>query len=240
LHNRCTVLHRVDGPLAAYRGADDGTDRRIAEINGAVADVTVFQSRYSVLANAELGFTFAAPVVIPNAVDARIFYRSAEKRSLTGRKIRLISTSWSDNPNKGAATYRHLEQALDWDRFEYTFVGRSPIMFDRINMIPAVGSDELAELLREHDVYVTASVNDPCSNALLEALACGLPALYLESGGHAELVADGGLPFSSADQLAHQLDRLVDEYDYRHAAISVPRLDEIADRYLEAMGLREV
>ena len=45
----------------------------------------------------------------------------------------------------------------------------------------------LARVLRQHDVYLTASVNDPASNALLEALACGLPALYLRSGGHAEI-----------------------------------------------------
>ena len=37
---------------------------------------------------------------------------------------------------------------------------------------------QLAELLRAHDVYLAPSRDDPCSNALLEALACGLPAAY--------------------------------------------------------------
>src|SRR6266516_7298674 len=44
------MVHRVDGPIGMYRGFDDGTDRRILEINHELAEVTVFQSRFS-LAN---------------------------------------------------------------------------------------------------------------------------------------------------------------------------------------------
>jgi len=92
-------------------------------------------------------------------------------------------------------------------------------------------------VLRLQDVYVTASLNDPCSNALLEALACGLPALYVRSGGHSELVGDAGLPYDAKEDLPNLLDRLVAELDDRRAAIRVPRLEEVADRYLEALGL---
>ena len=49
------IVHRVDGPIGVYRGFDDGTDRRIVEINSAVADATVFQSRYSLEKHRELG-----------------------------------------------------------------------------------------------------------------------------------------------------------------------------------------
>jgi hypothetical protein len=37
-------VHRVDGLIGAYRGFDDGTDRRIAEVNGKLADATILQS----------------------------------------------------------------------------------------------------------------------------------------------------------------------------------------------------
>ena len=41
------MVHRVDGPIGAYRGFDDGTDARIAEINAALASATIFQSEFS-------------------------------------------------------------------------------------------------------------------------------------------------------------------------------------------------
>jgi hypothetical protein len=40
------MVHRVDGPVGVYRGFDDGTDRRIAEINE-LAEVTFLQSQFS-------------------------------------------------------------------------------------------------------------------------------------------------------------------------------------------------
>ena len=73
-------------------------------------------------------------------------------------------------------------------------------------------------------MYIAASRDDPCSNALLEALACGLPAAYLESGGHPELVGEGGLPFREDEELGDVLDRLAAELDERRAAISIPSL----------------
>ena len=88
-----------------------------------------------------------------------------------------------------------------------------------------------------HDVYIAASQDDPCSNALLEALACGLPAAFLESGGHPELVGEGGLPFRDDEELPAVLDRLVSELETRREAISTPSITSVADRYLEALGL---
>ena len=69
--------------------------------------------------------------------------------------------------------------------------------------------------------YLAPSCDDPCSNALLEALACGLPAAYRDSGGHPELVGEGGLPFRRGRGARRVLARLVGELDERRAAISV-------------------
>ncbi len=40
------------------------------------------------------------------------------------------------------------------------------------------------------DAYVTMKHNDPCPNAVIEALACGLPVVYSATGGVPELVGD--------------------------------------------------
>ena len=231
----CRMVHRLDGPIGVYRGFDDGTDARIAQVNGELADATGVQSQFSLEAHRELGIELRDPVVIANAVDPAIFHPPAARDPLDARKARLIAVSWSDNPNKGAEVFAWLDENLDWERYEMSFVGRSPAAFLRIRVRGPVPSRELANELRRHDVYVAASRNDPCSNALLEALACGLPAVYLASGGHPELVGDGGLPFVSAEEVPEVLERLLGEVDDRRGAIRVPSLEQVADRYLEVL-----
>jgi len=231
------VVHRVDGPIGLYRGADDGADRRIVEINRELADATILQSRYSLEAHCELGLELRDPVVIPNAVDPEIFHPPAESPPLRGRRVRVVATSWSDNPRKGSETYAWLARSIDRERYELTFVGRSAVPVEAEVVLPPLPSDELAEVLRRQDLYITASLHDPCSNALLEALACGLPALYSRSGGHPELVGEAGLGFDEREELPELLDRLVAELDERRAAIRVPSLTDVADRYLERLGL---
>jgi glycosyltransferase involved in cell wall biosynthesis len=236
LHSGCRVVHRVDGPVGSYRGFDDGADARIAALNAEFADVTVFQSRYSLEAHRELGIELKRPTLIPNAVDDRIFHPPAARSSLAGRKVRVVATSWSDNPNKGGPTYEWLDRHLDRSRYELTFVGRTQSALRHARVVPPVGQRELAEILRGQDVYLTASLRDPCSNALLEALASGLPTIYARSGGHPELVGDAGFGFDAAEEIPALLDRLVDEHEDRRTRIAIPSLREVADRYLAAMG----
>jgi glycosyltransferase involved in cell wall biosynthesis len=235
----CRMVHRVDGPLAVYRGTDEDSDYRIWQINQELADATVFQSNYSLQKHLELGLEFKSPCVIMNASDPQIFHRRGRVEFDRRRKIRLISTSWSDNLNKGAPIYKWVEDHLDWERFEYTFVGRSQIQFERIHMIAPVPSEEVADLLRQHDIYIVASKHDPCSNALTEALSCGLPAIYLNSGGHPEIVKGAGLTFEDSEEIPELLDRLVDEYEDTQARISVSTLKKVADQYLHVMGIED-
>jgi glycosyltransferase involved in cell wall biosynthesis len=70
---------------------------------------------------------------------------------------------------------------------------------------------------------------------LLEALACGLPAAYLRSGGHPELVGEAGLGFDTPEELPEVLARLAGELEERSAAIRVPALADVADRYLDVL-----
>jgi glycosyltransferase involved in cell wall biosynthesis len=231
------MVHRVDGPVGVYRGFDDGTDERIARINAELADATILQSRFSLDAHRELGIELRDPVVVPNAVDPAIFHPPAEREPLQGRKIRLIATSWSDNPRKGGDALTWLDRTFDDTRYEVTFAGRASATFERVRVVGPLDSHALAELLRTQDVYVAPSRDDPCSNALLEALACGLPAVYRRSGGHPELVGEGGLPFTEDDELADVIERLVPELDARRAAISLHPISWVADRYLEVLGL---
>ena len=228
-------VHRVDGPIGTYRGFDDGTDGRVAEINRSLADATIVQSRYSLDAHRALGIELVDPRVVVNTVDPTVFHPPAEREPMSGRRARVIATSWSDNPTKGADVLEWLDANLDHERYELTFLGRTQESFRHIRVRGAVPTAEVADALRRHDVYLAPSRNDPCSNALLEALASGLPAVFRASGGHPELVGGAGIPFVEASEVPDALDRLVAELDERRAAIRIAPLAEVADRYLEAL-----
>jgi glycosyltransferase involved in cell wall biosynthesis len=233
----CRMVHRVDGPIGVYRGYDDGTDRLIVGMNETFADATVLQSRYSLEKHVELGLDLVEPVVIPNAVDPAIFYPPAERAPAAGRRVRIVASSWSDNERKGSGTLVWLDDHLEFGRYELSFAGRTARTFTNIAVVGPLDSVAVADLLRAHDVYLAASRDDPCSNALAEALACGLPALYLDSGGHPELVGEGGLPFALDEEIPDVLERLVGELDERRVAIEVPAIAEVADGYLGVLGL---
>jgi glycosyltransferase involved in cell wall biosynthesis len=229
------MVHRIDGPIGVYRGFDDGTDRRIAAMNAELAHATVLQSRFSLDAHVRLGIALVEPVVITNAPDPAIFHPPASREPRDDRPMRIVATSWSDNPRKGADVLRALGATADPARFELTFVGRAPEGLEGWRLVAPLASDELAKLLRGQDCYVAPSLADPCSNALLEALACGLPALYRRSGGHPELVGEGGVGFDGPDDVGIALEQLIDDVDARRAAIVVPSLADVADRYLEVL-----
>jgi glycosyltransferase involved in cell wall biosynthesis len=233
----CRMVHRVDGPIAAYRGVDEGLDQRIWQINHDLAGATVFQSEYSRRKHQEMGLSFRSPSVIRNAADPAIFNADDRSPFLAGPRIRLIASSWSSNPNKGAAVYTWLDQHLDFARFEFTFLGRSPAAFTNIRTIPPLASAGVAAELRAHDIFVIASRNEPCSNALIEALSCGLPVVYLDSGSHGELVGGAGLPFQSADEVPDRLERVARDHAAFAARVAPPRLADVVDQYLSVMGL---
>ena len=236
--HRLNVIHRIDGPIHLIRGFDREKDELCYRLNEQFASATVLQSAWVYQRIVEMGYQPLSPTIIHNAVDSDIFHSRGRLPFDRKQKIRLISSSWSNNPRKGGPTYKWIEDHLDWDRFEYTFVGNASESFLRVRHIPPVPSEELASVLREHHIFITASRNDPCSNAVIEALACGLPTLYLDDGGHPELVGYGGLPFKSEDEILPQLERLVEDYESFQRLIVVSRLDDVADKYLTL--IREV
>ena len=50
------------------------------------------------------------------------------------------------------------------------------------------GQDEAPAIYAAADAYLALTYNDACPNAVIEAMACGLPVIYSQSGGTPELV----------------------------------------------------
>lgn len=235
---RPRMIQRLAGPIGVYRGTDIKIDRDIWELNVKFAEATVFISEYSYKKYLELGLVFKEPHTILNAADPDIFNRQGRIAPPDGkRKVKLIATAWSPHPKKGGPLLSWVDQHLDHSRYELTFVGRTKAEFKGAKLIDSVASEELSDILRQHDIYIAPSQDDPCSNALVEALACGLPAVFLKSGGHPELVKTGGEGFSSNEEVLGVIDRVAAYYNSYQTRISNPSLEETTDKYLEAFGL---
>ena len=230
-------VHRIDGPIKVYRGFDDGADQIVWEYNARYATRSILQSEFSLKKHQELGVDLIDPVLVMNASDPTIFYPPESRKSLEGRRAVIIATSWSDNPNKGLAVYQWLDEHLDFEKYRLLFAGRIQAEFNNIEKLGALESNQLADQLREADIYLTASRLDPCSNSLIEALTCGLPAVYLKSGGHPEIVGEAGLGFEKNEEIPALLEQVVSDYRNFQKAIHVNTIESAASSYLLAAGL---
>jgi len=230
-------IHRVDGPISKYRGSDLYIDKIIYEINNVIADGTVFQSCWSQEANHLLGMREKKyEVVIKNACNSEIFNEKDKSKYKSEGKIKLVASSWSSNWNKGFEYCKFLDGNLDFHKYEMTFIGNSPIKFKNIRIIPSMPSDELALQLKKHDIYVTASKNDPCSNSLIEALSCGLPAVCLKSGGHPEIVGKNGELFKNKQEMIEKINKIVRSYKSYQSITDRGSFSETSNSYLDFAG----
>lgn len=237
LHPSIPFVHRIDGPISGYRNSQSiAVDRLIYDVCEKIADASIFQSEFSRNENYKLGLvTTKIEKTIYNAPNSKIFNRNGRRTNIisSDQRIKIVSVSWSSNVMKGFETYSFLDEHLDFNRYDYTFIGNTPVKFKHINVIPPLPSEELAKRLKEADIYITASQKDPCSNSLIEALSCGLPAIALHDGGHPELVRTGGETFRSAMEIPSLLEKVCLNYTNYLANIPSFSIEAVADNYLD-------
>jgi glycosyltransferase involved in cell wall biosynthesis len=103
-----------------------------------------------------------------------------------------VTHHWSNNPSKGFDRYAQIDALIadgtlkDW---ELWVIGRWPesLRWKSVRTFPACTGQRLGDLLRECDVYVSASRHEPGAMHVAEGLQCGLPILYTgDSGGTVE------------------------------------------------------
>ena len=227
-------VHRIDGPIHLIRGNNRKIDKIIYKLNKIIADGTVFQSEWSRKENYKHGLKKNHfEIVIKNACDNSIFHPNEKKIDDNPiKRVKLIATSWSNNLNKGFALYKYLDENLDFNRYSMTFIGNSPIKFKNINNISPKESKDLANLLQNSHIFITGSKNDPCSNALIEALSCCLPSVALNDGGHPELIKKGGEVFNTFDECIKKVEFIRNNYELYRSNIQVQNIEQITRQYL--------
>lgn len=225
-------IHRLDGPIYIYRRDNLYLDRLIFEINKWIADGTIFQSKWSRDKSYRLGYKRNKyESIIYNSVDGDIFYSEKNNTPPLSDKFKIISVSWSTNPNKGFNYLEWLDNNLDFKQYTLTFVGRSPNKFKNIRMFSPMKSKELANIMREHHIYLNCSEIECCSNSIVEALSCGLPVLSKRGSSNFELVGKAGEYFSSEREIIPALEKIKNNYRNYCYNIRILPLSKVAEKY---------
>ena len=98
---------------------------------------------------------------------------------------------------------------------------------DSIRFLGEVPHNELPAIYSSHDIFVLPSFNEGMSNALLEAMASGLPIITTITGGTKELMNGNAVLIEkgSSESIIEALDSIVDDAEKleRMKRISVER-----------------
>ena len=148
--------------------------------------------------------------VIPNGVDLERFTPPEESFGGT-RPLRLITVGRLSATKRLPVLIEMVESLRkEGGDVQLTIVGggalegelRRRISHERfrqvVTMTGRCDADQMPEMYRRHDVYVSASAQEGMSNAMLEAMASGLPIVTTRCEGVDELIADNGLVVDEA------------------------------------------
>ena len=90
---------------------------------------------------------------------------------------------------------------------------------NQVRFIGRVDHAELKSWYAQADIFILPSMNEGMSNAMLEALASGLPLLVTRTGGADEVLEEGingfALEMRSAEDIAEKLLRLRNDRELR-------------------------
>ena len=162
--------------------------------------------------------------VITNGADARVF-KSDGWRAWSGEgPLKLVTHHWGGNWMKGFDVYQRLDEMLmepDWKgQIEFTYIGNLPkgFIFRNAAYVPPLDGEALANELRSHHAYITASINEPGGNHQNEGALCGLPLLYRRSGCLPEYCDGYGISFDESD-FEMRLRQFINQYQSLAAAM---------------------
>ena len=111
-----------------------------------------------------------------------------------------------------------------------------------VEIMGRVESEQMAELYGRADIYVSASMQEGMSNAMLEAMASGLPIVTTSCEGVDELIGDNGIVVGgdSAGDIAEAVMGLADDSKRFEGMCVAARVraeeftwSDVADRYIE-------
>jgi glycosyltransferase involved in cell wall biosynthesis len=113
---------------------------------------------------------------------------------------------------------------------------------DIIELTGRIDAEEMPQVYRQSDMFISASMQEGMSNAMLEAMASGLPLITTRCEGVDELIADNGIIVNNANarEITDAARKLADDRQlYKKMAIAAKRQaqkftwNKVASKYIE-------
>ena len=165
-----------------------------------LADYVIWQSDFCKTAsNKFLGTRTGEGEILYNSVDTNLFVPKSKNKKLftfliTGNinkenNYRIISVikAFKELDN----FYKKIHLIIAGNIDDKDFLERKTYemkLQDKIKFIGKFNQFEAPNIYTLADAYITLTYQDNCPTAVLEAMSCGLPVLYSDSGGIPELV----------------------------------------------------
>ena len=182
-----------------------------------VADHVVFVSTWLKNIYVDIGMEEKKTSVILAGANKQIFNNKNHSKWDGLEKIKIVTHHWSSHKNKGFDIYQIIDQMVsseEWkEKIEFTYIGNlnDDYKLNNTNTVQPLAGLNLANELKKHHLYVTASINEPSGNHHIEAAQCGLPILYTESGGIPEYCDNFGISFVT--DFEDKLRTIIKDYD---------------------------
>ena len=232
------VVHRINE--CDERKDTDFVNKFMIKANE-IADFTIFVSSWLQNLYQDQGLNTENSLVIKAGADESIFNSFNKKTWIEGSKFKIVTHHWGANWNKGFDVYKLLDNLLDkkeWkNNLEFTYIGNLPKKFSFKNtthLQPTQGHD-LAEKLKNNHIYLTASINEPSGNHHIEGAQCGLPLLFIDSGGIPEYCDGYGVKFTH-ENFVIKLKEMIDQFPkYLDSVKNYPNNASIMSREYEQL-----
>ena len=183
-----------------------------------VADHVVFVSEWLRKIYLNLGMEKEKTSVIMSGSDKLVFNPYGTTKKPVNRKFKILTHHWSSNWMKGFELYLELDKKLSEptlkNKIEFTYLGNvdKKYKFSNTKVLQPLSGLELAEEIKDHDIYITGSLNEPSGNHPIEAALCGLPVLYFNSGGIPEYCKGYGLEITM-ENFEEKILYMIDYFD---------------------------
>jgi glycosyltransferase involved in cell wall biosynthesis len=208
-HGAKLVL-RLDGVLWRHRLPQTPVSRRLlhgsrnlaAAYHRRTADAVVYQSEF-IRAEWQRAFgrTQAREFVIYNGTDLGSFSAAPREPNAGPPRLLCVEGSFFDDRPTRAVLHWIRGQLAAGKLRQATFCGTSPHALSsafsaepRMRFVSHLPRERMPAIFAEADVFLPLELNPPCPNAVIEALASGVPVIGYRTGALPELVgADGGV-----------------------------------------------
>lgn len=154
---------------------------------------------------------------IINGCNTKDFFYDSNIAKFKNNKIKLVTHHHSSNYLKGFHIYNKIDKLLESNKnIEFTYIGNYNENYKpkNINLLPSANGKKLGDLLRNHDIYLTATQYEPGAMHYVEALSCGLPVLYcINGGGTKEVCKIYGEEFHDIETMLNKCKKIKNNYN---------------------------